>query len=120
VRRIVGRAPGLRIEALEGVLIDEWLAGDEVDPVIGLLQHPQIAVSRWMYQGVDHLAVVLHVHQHGRTHLVPVPGIVVVILVIGLDLPVVRVERDGGAGVEIIARMEVARPRGGVADTPIG
>ena len=57
---IVSRPAGLWVDALEGVLVDERLAGDEIDAVVGLLQHPQIAVACRVHERVDRLPVVLH------------------------------------------------------------
>ena len=72
-----------------------------------------------MDERIDRLPVVLHVDQHGRADLIPVPGVVPVVQMIGLDLSGVRIERDRRTGVEIIAGMQIARPGRGVADAPV-
>src|SRR5206468_12849369 len=51
--------------------------------------------------------------------LVPVPRVVPVILVMAANLAGVEVERDDRAGVEVVARVHVAGPRGGVAGAPV-
>ena len=72
-----------------------------------------------MHQALDRLAIALDVEQERRRDLVPVPRVVPVILVMAANLAGVEVERDDRAGVEVVARVHVAGPRGGVAGAPV-
>ena len=114
------RMAGLRVQAGECVVIDEGLAGDEVDRPRGAFQHPQIPVARHIDQALDGLPVVLVVDDDRRRDLVPVPGIVLVVLVITLHLPGVRVQRDDRGCEEVVARPLVAHPGTAIAGAPEG
>src|SRR3569832_1695312 len=56
---------------------------------------------------------------HWRVDLIPVPGIILVILMIGLDLAVRGIERQHRARIEVVARVDRARPWRGIADAPV-
>ena len=83
VGRIDVGPSGLRIEALEHVLLHVRLAFDELDRAVRALEKPQIAVARDVDQPLDRSAVALVVDENRRRHLVPVPRIVRVVLVSG-------------------------------------
>src|SRR5882672_609401 len=94
-------------------------AGYIFDAVRLALQYPENRVASRMDKTLDGAAIPLQVDQHGCVHLVPIPGIVLMVLVECLYLAGVRIEPEHRACVEIIAGVSVARPRCGVADAPI-
>src|SRR4029077_20603802 len=64
-------------------------------------------------------ALPFQVDQHRGVHLVPIPGIIWLVLEVRFDLARVGIKREHGAGVEIVAGVNVAWPRCGVANAPI-
>ena len=113
--RIDNRLAGLGIDPLPDIGLDEIPAGYIVDLVRLALQHPEDRIASGMDQALDRAAVALQVDEHRRIDLVPIPGIVLVVLVIGRDLAGVGIEREHGAGIEIVAGM---RPPGQGAALP--
>ena len=109
---------GSGIDALERVLSDVRLGGDERDLVPASLEQPQVSVASWMHQSLDRPPVPLHIDEHGRGDFVPVPRIVPVVLVVRLHGARVGIERDHRTRVEVVAGVEVARPRTRVANAP--
>ena len=121
--RIDIRPAGLRIQALEHVLIHVRLAFDELDAPVAAhhaaIEEPQIAVARDIDQTLDGAPVALEIDQDRRRNFVPIPGIVRMVLEVSLDLAGGDIERDGRRGVEIVAGPLVAHPRTAVADAPV-
>src|SRR6516225_11455159 len=72
-RRVDIWSAGLGIEALEHVLLYDWLTVDEVDLVGSAFEHPQIAVAGHVDQTLHGPAVVLVIDKDRRVDLVPVP-----------------------------------------------
>ena len=115
---VVAGTPGHRVDLREDLLGDVGPGIHELDGVGTALEPPQIAVPTGMHQALDHSPVLLKVDEQRRGNLVPVPGVVPVVLVVGPDFPRVDVERDHGGRVEVVARSHVAHPRRAVAGTP--
>ena len=114
-----GGFASLRVDRLPYIGVDKGPSRDEIDLVRATLQYPEDGVAAGVDQALDRLPVLLQIDQHRRLDLVPVPGIVLVVLVIGLDLAGIRIERQNRTGVEIVARMQVAGPWRGVSHSPI-
>src|SRR6185436_14496046 len=106
---------GLRIEALEDVLLHERCAVDEIDLAARTLEEPEVAVARDVDQSLDRPAVAPEVDENRRRHFVPVPRFIRVVLEVALDGAGGDVERHGGRDVEIVAGALIAHPRAAVA-----
>ena len=120
VRHIDVRAAGLRIDALEDVLRDIGFGVQVGDAAVAVTPQPvEVAVALRRQQALGGRAVLLEIHQHRRVHRVPVPGLVLMVLEMPLDLAGVAVQRHGRGRVEIVARPLIAEPGGGVAGAPI-
>ena len=89
-------------------------------PVGAALEHPEIAVAAGVHEPRHHAAVARQVDQQGRRYLVPVPRVVPVILVMGLQRARLDVERDDGVRVKVVPGARVAGPRARIARAPIG
>src|SRR5258708_7625909 len=109
----------LRLDALPDVVMNKRPAGYIVDPVRLALEDPEDRVASRMDEALEGAAVPLEVDQHRGVHLVPVPGIVLVVLVECFDLAVIRIKPEHRRRVEIVAGVGIARPRCSVAYAPI-
>ena len=103
VVRVDDRPAGLGLDAFPDIGINERPAGDIVDAVRLALEHPEDRVAAGMNQALERAAIPLQVDQHRCVHLVPIPGIVLMVLVVGLDLAAVGIEPQHRAGVEVVA-----------------
>ena len=91
-----------------------------IDAVSACVQHPQVAVARRMDERVLNVWPFrcMSISTGGRTSSQSHESFQWYWW-IGLDLAGVGIQPEHGAGVEIVAGMQVARPRCGVADAPI-
>src|SRR2546426_6761025 len=115
---VVGTA-GLRIDALEHVLLDVRGGGDEPDPISAPLQQVQIAVARRVHQSLDRAPVLLIVEDERRVRLVPVPRLVPLVLEVALHLTRVGLDGDGGRGVKVVPRALIPEPGRSVPGAPV-
>src|SRR6266852_6046853 len=120
-RLVVGinlRPPGLRIHALENVLLHKWPAIDKIYRTLGALEEPEIAVASHVDQTTDRSSIPLVVDQNRRRYLIPIPRFVRIVLMVALDPARGHIDRDCRGGEEIVAWALVTHPRAAVAHSP--
>src|SRR3984893_4430245 len=98
VVRVDDGPAGLRLNSFPDIGRNERPAGDIVDAVGLALEYPEDGVAAGMNQALERAAIPLQVDQHGCVHLVPIPGIVLMVLVKGLYLTVLGIEPQHRGG----------------------
>ena len=94
VLRIDNGPAGLGFDALPDIGRNERPARNIVDFVRLAFEHPEYRVASRMDEALERAAVPLQVDQHRRVHLIPIPGVVLMVLMERFDLAVIRIECD--------------------------
>src|SRR5574343_53307 len=116
VRVVIDRTAGLQVDALgPGDLLDEREGVEQL--AVGAVVHEEETVTVGLAASLDDLAGlrILVVKGDEFVNTVEVPAVVRGVLVVPDDLASVRVDGDGGGREQVVARTQVAVPRGRVA-----
>src|SRR5207248_7529901 len=111
VRGVDDRLTGPGLNAFPDIGVNEGPTRDVADLVRLALQNPEDRVASRMDQALDRTAVPLQVDQHRRLHLVPIPGIVLMVLEMCLDLAGLGIEAEHGGCIEVVTGVGVPWPR---------
>src|SRR5262245_39219934 len=93
---------------------------NEVDLLGCTFEGPKIAIAPGMAERFDGSPSAVKIHQDRRIDLVPIPRIIWAILEVVFDFARVWIQADDRGRVKVVAWMQVAWPRRGIAGAPIG
>ena len=92
--RVDNRLATLGLNAFPDIGVNKRPAGHIFDAVRPALQYPENRVASRMDKTLDSAAIPLQVDQHGCVHLVPIPGIVLMVLEVRFHFAAIGVERE--------------------------
>ena len=112
--RVDDRFLGLQVETLgPGDLGHKRVGAQQV--AVGAVGHKEEAIAVSLGAGLDHLAVFFQVERDEFVHAVKVPAVMRRGLQVPLDFAVVRVDGQGGGGVQVVALAGPRVPRRRIA-----